>query len=97
LTYNFEWDPDKAGSNVKKHRVDFERAAEIFLDPMMLSIYDDAHSESEDRWVTLGQDRNNVTLAVVPTFRQIGQSSASIRIISARRATKKERRQYQAR
>jgi uncharacterized protein len=97
LNYNFEWDPAKAKANIKKHRVGFDRATEVFIDPMMLTIYDEAHSESEDRWITLGQDRNNVTLVVVHTFKEVNQSDASIRILSARRATKKEGRQYHSR
>lgn len=97
MNYNFEWDPAKAKANIKKHRVAFDRATEIFIDPMMLSIYDEAHSESEDRWITLGQDRNNVTLVVVHTFKEENQSDSLIRILSARRATKKESRQYHTR
>ena len=97
LNYNFEWDPAKAKTNIKKHRVGFDRATEIFIDPMMLTIFDEAHSESEDRWITVGQDRNNVTLVVVHTFKEVNQSDAVIRILSARRATKKEGRQYHSR
>ena len=97
LNYNFEWDPAKAQANIKKHKVGFDRATEIFLDPLMLTIYDEAHSEVEDRWITIGQDRNNVTLVVVHTFREVDQLDAQIRIISARRATKKEDSQYQSR
>jgi len=44
MQYNFEWEPVKAKSNIKKHKVSFERAAEVFLDPFMLSIFDNAHS-----------------------------------------------------
>jgi len=97
LNYNFEWDPAKSKANIKKHRVGFDRATEVFIDPMMLTVYDEAHSESEDRWITLGQDRNNVTLVVVHTFKEVDQSDALIRIFSARRATKKEGRQYHSR
>jgi uncharacterized DUF497 family protein len=97
LNYNFAWDPAKAKDNIKKHRVGFDRATEIFSDPMMLTIYDEVHSESEDRWITLGQDRNNVTLVVVHTFKEVSQSDVLIRIISARRATKKEGHQYNSR
>ena len=97
MNYNFEWDPAKAQANIKKHKVGFDRAAEIFLDPLMLTIYDETHSEDEDRWITIGQDRNNVTLVVVHTYREADPLDAQIRIISARRATKKEDRQYQSR
>ncbi len=62
MQYNFEWDFKKAKSNYQKHRVSFERASEIFLDPFMLSIFDKLHSEAEDRWITLGKGHNNVTI-----------------------------------
>jgi uncharacterized protein len=97
LNFNFEWDPAKAKANLKNHRVGFDRATEIFMDPMMLTIFDEGHSESEDRWITLGKDRNNVTLVVIHTFKDVNESDAQIRIISARRATKKEDRQYHSR
>ncbi|MEK6569924.1 MAG: BrnT family toxin [Bacteroidota bacterium] len=97
MQYNFEWDPVKAKVNYRKHKVSFERAAEVFLDPFMLSIFDDEHSQKEDRWITLGKDRNNVPLVVVHTFREIDVDNCSIRIISARRAIKKEAKQYSAR
>ena len=49
MKYNFEWDTIKAKSNLQKHNIKFDRAAEIFLDPFMLSMFDDEHSEKEDR------------------------------------------------
>ena len=58
MKYNFEWDSEKAKSNLQKHNIKFDRAAEIFLDPFILSQYDDEHSEKEDRWITIGKDRN---------------------------------------
>ena len=97
MQYNFEWDPSKAKANYRKHRVRFERAAEVFTDELMLSLFDEAHSQAEERWVTIGKDRNGVPLVVVHTFREIDSDSCAIRIISARRATKKETKQYNAR
>jgi len=97
VQYNFEWDPTKAKSNVRKHKISFERASEIFLDPLMVSVFDEPHSADEDRWITLGKDRNNVTIVVVHTFREIDSDNSSIRIISARRATKSEDKQYNLR
>ena len=58
--YQFDWDPVKARSNAKKHRVTFERAATVFRDPGALSRYDADHSEYEARWVTLGQEVINL-------------------------------------
>jgi uncharacterized protein len=97
VQYNFEWDPTKAKSNFRKHKISFERASEIFLDPFMLSVFDETHSTNEDRWITLGKDRNNVTIVVVHTFREIDPDNSTIRIISARRATKREVKQYNLR
>lgn len=88
------WDPVKAKMNLQKHKINFERAAEIFLDPFMLSQFDHEHSEKEDRWITIGQDRNNITIVVNHSFKEINSDSSTIRIISARRATKKENKQY---
>ena len=53
MQYNFEWDPEKAKTNRKKHKVRFEHAATIFKDPKAISIYDNEHSRNEDRWITL--------------------------------------------
>lgn len=97
MQYNFEWDPKKAKGNLKKHKVTFERAAEIFLDPLMLTIYDARHSSIEDRWITIGKDRNDIALVVIHTFREIDFQTSNIRIISARRATKNEIKQYSKR
>lgn len=97
MQYKFEWDPVKAKSNLQKHKINFERAAKIFLDSFMLSQFDDEHSETEDRWITIGKDRNNITIVVVHTFEEINSDNSTIKIISARRATKKEDKQYNLR
>jgi len=95
LQYNFEWDPKKAALNLRKHKISFEDAAEVFLDPSAISIYDEEHSGLEDRWITLGKSSENVTLVVVHTFLEQGRNRFHIRMISARKATKKERKQYE--
>jgi uncharacterized DUF497 family protein len=56
LRYTFEWDQVKARENLRKHRISFDRAAEVFLDPLAVSIFDEEHSEMEERWVTIGRD-----------------------------------------
>jgi hypothetical protein len=94
LRYIFEWNPNKAKENLRKHRVSFDRAATVFLDPNILSIFDTDHSEEEDRWDTLGIDSSGIVLIVVHTFEQIDNTRCKIRIISARRATNKENEQY---
>ena len=95
--YQFEWDPRKARQNFKRHRVTFERAATIFLDRSALSEFDEAHSEAEDRWITLGVDQKGVLLVVCHTFRDETESHARIRLISARKATKGEEVEYERR
>ncbi len=83
----------KAESNVKKHGVRFEEAIEVFNDALHLSMADDACDE-EERWITLGQSKKSLCL-VVHTFVLHQGNHVNIRIISARRASKHERRQYE--
>ena len=94
MQYNFEWDPAKARQNLRKHGVSFERASEVFLDPLMISVEDEEHSEDEERWATLGRDKSSVVLVVIHTFREMDADNCSIRLISARRATRREAKQY---
>lgn len=93
--YEFEWDEAKAESNKRKHGVVFSEAMEVFLDPLALSLYDEGHSEDEERWISLGCARNGKLLVVVHTYASTSSSSAVIRIISARLATRSEREQYE--
>jgi uncharacterized DUF497 family protein len=79
FTYEFEWDPTKARENLRKHRVGFERAATIFLDPQALSELDEEASIDEDRWITLGVDRTGVLLVVCHTYREETETGARIR------------------
>jgi len=95
LQYNFEWDPYKAKQNLRRHKVSFERAAEVFLDPLAISIYDEEHSLDEDRWITIGKEQTNLILVVVHTFHEENIDNCKIRLISARKATKKEIKQYE--
>src|SRR2546426_11237450 len=95
LRYTFEWDPAKAKANLRKHRIGFDRAAEIFLDPLATSIFDEEHSEHEERWVSLGKDRRGNVLVIIHTFSEVSVDECKIRIISARRANKRETRQYE--
>jgi len=92
--YEFDWDEEKATENRRKHRVGFEEAATVFLDPRALSVYDTDHSAGEDRWVTLGLSSAGRLLVVCHTFREAGDAEALIRLISSRKATKKEDQQY---
>jgi uncharacterized DUF497 family protein len=86
----FVWDPIKAKNNFEKHRVSFEEAATAFVDQEAIRIHDPEHSESEDRWILLGLSRHIRVLVVVHVERE----EDVIRIISARKANRKEQRNY---
>jgi uncharacterized DUF497 family protein len=92
---HFEWDPAKARQNAKKHRITFERGATVFLDPNALSLFDEQHSEEEERWITLGLDQTGVLLVISHTYHEETENSARVRLISARKATRNETKQYQ--
>lgn len=85
---DFEWDPNKAHSNQEKHGIRFADAVAVLEDPFAITI-PDAHAD-EERFVTIGEDAFGQVLVVVYTYR----SETTIRIISARVATRRERRMY---
>ena len=93
--YEFEWDPAKANTNRIKHGLDFERAATVFLDPLAVTIPDEEHSESEVRWITLGKDAGGQYVLVVHTFEWLADERGRVRLISARRPTTAEIRDYE--
>lgn len=68
--YDFDWDSRKALSNIKKHGISFEQAAQVFLDPLAITVFDETHSSNEERWITLGQNTNRDLLVVSHTFLQ---------------------------
>jgi uncharacterized DUF497 family protein len=84
----FEWNPDKNKANILKHRVSFEDAETVFDDKNAVFLYDENHSEEEDRFYIIGEDRNFRELCVCHCYR--GKDSEIIRIISARKASKLE-------
>ena len=86
-----EWDPIKAGTNRRKHGVTFEEAATVFNDPLSSTIPDPMHSETEERFIIIGQSIQRRLLAVVHTDRE-----DAIRIINARVANAHERKTYEA-
>ena len=90
MPLTFEWDPRKARSNLAKHGVGFEEASTVFGDPLSLTIPDPYHSRTEERHVTMGTAFTGKLLVVVHTER-----GDNIRIISARRASRRERRSYE--
>jgi len=86
----FEWDPNKAKENLETHGISFDEASTVFRDILSLVIHDPLHSEEEDRFVLIGSSHRNRLLVIVHTER-----SNNIRLISARKASKKERKQYE--
>lgn len=97
MHYRFDWDPDKEALNIRKHRISFRRAATAFRDQNQLTLFDEEHSNTEDRWVTMGLDSTGTLRVVVHTFEQVDEDLCEIRIISARKATKSEAEQYMER
>ncbi len=89
IAVHFEWNPGKAASNFAKHGVHFADAVGVFEDDLALTIRD-PDFENEERWITIGMDTLGKLLVVIYTWRDDG-----IRIISARRATARERRRYE--
>jgi hypothetical protein len=94
VEYKFDWDPKKDKANRRKHKVSFRQAASIFLDPNQLSIFDEEHSDEEDRWITLGLDSTGILRLVIHTFESVMDELSQIRIISARNAEPEEQAQY---
>ncbi|MFZ0706684.1 MAG: BrnT family toxin [Candidatus Korobacteraceae bacterium] len=86
----FEWNSTKAASNVRKHGVSFEEAVSVFYDPLAVTGLDPDHSEDEQRFVTFGISSSGGLLVVSHAGRE-----QTIRIISARRATRSERHIYE--
>jgi len=90
MALTFEWDQKKASSNLRKHGVSFKEAATAFGDPLSLTIPDPDHSIGEDRFVLIGESQKERLLVVAHTER-----SDTIRIISARLATRGERKSHE--
>ena len=86
----FDFDPAKAARNLKTHKVNFEEAASVFGDPMSYTFTDPDHSIGEERWLMFGLSHMSRVLAVIYTHRK-----GKYRIISARLATKHERKTYE--
>jgi uncharacterized DUF497 family protein len=90
MALQFEWDPRKAKRNLKEHGVSFDDATTVFRDALSITISDPDHSESENRFVDIGMSHHGELLVVSYTERV-----DSIRIISARRAARAERKHYE--
>lgn len=90
MSYYFEWDPEKGVANFRKHGVSFEEATTVFGDPMAMNMPDQDHSLTEERFVLLGLSHRLRLLVVA-----YAERGTRTRLISAREATRKERRQYE--
>jgi uncharacterized DUF497 family protein len=90
MALEFEWDPAKAELNLKEHRISFDEATTVFRDTLSITISDPDHSNAEDRFIDIGMSHRMQLLVVSYTERR-----DKIRIISARRATKAERKNYE--
>ena len=88
----FEWDPPKASANLKKHQISFEEAKSVFYDEFAVQFFDEDHSSEEARFLMLGMSSGAKLLIVCHCERENG---TAIRIISARKATKRESAFYQ--
>ena len=86
----FDWDKNKAKKNLSKHQVSFDEAQTVFKDPLFIDFYDPDHSEDEERYLIVGKSNQGNLLIVSYTERE-----SSIRIISARKLTKAERKAYE--
>jgi uncharacterized protein len=86
----FEWDEDKAQNNIQKHEISFEEAQTVFKDELAITISDPDHSVDEERFITIGESNKKRVLVVVYTERR-----KRIRLISARKATRAERKKYE--
>ena len=86
----FEWNDEKEKLNIINHGIDFSTAAKVFADKNRIELYDEAHSEFEDRYITIGAIAN-VTYVVTVVYTERGET---IRLISARKATNQERKMY---
>jgi uncharacterized protein len=94
-SYEFLWDTTKAFANLLKHEVSFVLASSVIQDPLSLTIFDEDHSDEEDRWVTIGTANNGQTLVVIHTSHYPQPNLIRTRIISARLANRDEIHNYQ--
>jgi uncharacterized protein len=92
--FQFEWDAVKADADARKHGVTFDLAATVFHDLRLLTVADLEHSETEERWFSIGCASNGVLLSVVYFWSGADPTATNIRLISARKSTQAESRQY---
>ena len=93
--FQFEWDEGKADANARKHGVAFDLASTVFHDPRLLTVADLEHSETEERWFSVGCANNGVVMSIVYLWSDADPTVTNIRLISARKSTQAEIRQYE--
>jgi uncharacterized DUF497 family protein len=91
----FSWDESKNQENRKKHAIDFKEASEAFDDPLHISILDKRFDYFDERWITIGATRKRTILVIGHLYYLEHNGTEVVRIITARRATKKEKQQYE--
>lgn len=94
--FDFDWDPAKAASNLRKHNVSFKLAATVFSDRLATSFLDEVHGAFEERWITIGIAEDSRLLVISHTFTEEDDERTFVRLISARLAEPYERRQYES-
>jgi uncharacterized DUF497 family protein len=94
MRIDFDWDPAKAASNAARHGVSFQEAMTVFIDPLARTIIDPDRGLDEERWITMGEASTGNLLVVVHTWRERDPYRIAVRIVSARRPTRSEARQY---
>ncbi len=90
-----EWDEKKNKENIKNHGVDFKEAADVFEDPLSASALDKRFDYHDERWITFGITKSGKVIAVGHLYWLSNDGEEHVRIITARKATKKEREQYE--
>ena len=91
----FEWDENKSKSNIKKHNISFAEARTVFDDPLHISILDKRFDYFDERWITFGATQSSNIIAVGHLYFLADDGDEHIRIITARKATKRECEQYE--
>jgi uncharacterized protein len=91
----FEWDETKECSNFEKHKITFDEASTIFIDPFLITFVDDFHSDKKERLISIGLSEKNRVLLAVHTEREEKSETIVIRIINCRKATQSERKRYE--
>jgi uncharacterized protein len=97
MKFVFDWDENKANTNLAKHKVSFDEGKTIFNDPFLITLPDESHSDKEERFISIGTSTNERIVLVVYLEKYTSPENILIRIISCRKATSIERKLYEKR